>query len=458
MNDRPLIEALKAHRREFHEEWHTPGHGEHPPFVDDWLGWRSDLTEIGELAPKTDRKDPLHRSQARMAETFGVTRSWYSVQGASLPVMAGILAATTSIGKKRIVVERTAHRSVLAAMVIGGLDPIWVYPKKQYRGTLADDLIPILGSSSDVGAVVITRPTYEGIAEAITPIIAIAHHLRIPVIVDEAHGTHWYGRQGYPASAITLGADLIAHGTHKTEPTLTQTGLLHLQGDLIPQEAVELWWRLLGTSSPSYLLLASLDAYQALRHDGLWTTRWRDLSDAVRALWNEFSHLDLLQPRLEGEDGVAVDPAKLTVVGSARDIAPKILQWGWPEKVDPDGVTLILSPERSLGMVKSMLSTLPERERVVWQGRSLPKPLRRLNPREAILRSSEPVDLLEALGRVAREPLVPYPPGIPIIQPGEVISREVLEWLALWENLNPGSVDGIYRDPESQGGSVWVVT
>ena len=458
MNERPLIEALNAHRSGLRQQWHTPGHGEHPPFVDDWLRWGADLTEIGNLAPRNDRDDPIHRSEQRMAESFGVTQSWYSVQGASLPVMAGILAATTAIGKNRIVLERTSHRSVLAAMVIGGLDPIWVYPRQQYRGAIADDVVRAIHSSPEVGAVVLTRPTYEGIAEDIAPVISAAHHRHIPVVVDEAHGTHWYGRAGYPTSAIALGADLIAHGTHKTEPTLTQTGLLHLHSDLIPAAAVDVWWRLLGTSSPSYLLLASLDAYQALRHDSLWMTRWRELGEAVQVLWQEFSYLNLLQPHLRGAAGVEVDPAKLTVVGQAQDLVPKILSWGWPEKVDPDGVTLILSPERPLAMVKSMLSTLPVKDLALWQGHPLPRSVQRLSPRAAILRSAERVSMREAEGRIAREPLVPYPPGIPVVQPGEVMSRDVLEWLAVWQDINPGSVEGIYPDPDGQGGSIWVVT
>ncbi len=456
MDERPLIEAIKIHRSYPREKWHTPGHGDHPPFPDDWLAWGSDLTEVGDLAPRSDGGDPIHRSEQRMAESFGVRRTWYSVQGASLPVTAAILAATTATGKTRVVVERTAHRSALAAMVIGGLDPIWVYPKNTARGVSADDLVQTLKGSQEVGAVVLTRPTYEGIAEDIKPVIAEAHRKRIPVVVDEAHGTHWYGRIGYPTSALTLDADLVAHGAHKTEPTLTQTGLLHLQGNLIPEASIDLWWRLLGTSSPSYLLLSSLDAYQALRRDVVWTTRWRELSESMRQVWHQFPHLDLLQRRLSTETGVEVDPAKLTVWGPPADTARRILQWGWPEKVEPDGITLILSPERPLTMVKSMLSTLPASDSATRKRDPLPMPVRRLSPRAAVLRPAEAVSLGRAAGHIARDAIVPYPPGIPVVQPGEVISQEVLQWLAMWQDLNPGSIEGIY--PDDQGGSVWVVT
>ncbi len=457
MNDTPLIDAIKAHLSAGGQQWHTPGHGSTPPFDGSWLDWAADLTEVGDLAPDAGRADPIFLSEAGMAQSYGVKRSWYSVQGASLAVTAAVLGAAQQRRGKTVVVERTSHRSVLSALVVGGLEPKWVYPAAMYRGAAADQLIAAL--SSEVAAVVLTRPTYDGLAEDIVPVIAAAHRLGIPVVVDEAHGTHWYGRRGFPVSAIALGADLVAHGAHKTEPVLTQAGILHLQGNLVSESDVALWWNILATSSPSYLLMASLDAYQALRRDQTWTERWEQLAVRVRQLWATFSNVPLLQAQYQGNiSSVQVDPAKLTILGSGRQLADIIQQWGWPEKTDLGSATLILSPSRPISVVESILSTLQTMviEPPPMQQR-MPEPVSKTIPRDAMMRPGIPMMLCQAEGHVARNPLVPYPPGIPLVQPGEIISPAVVQWILEWQQAHGGLIEGVTPEPKNTGGTVWVV-
>lgn len=455
MSQMPLVDAIRAHLSENKQQWHTPGHGHILPFDGSWLNWAYDLTEVGSLSPTTDHTDPISQSMRRMAEIFGVKRSWYSVQGASLPVTAAILAATSRRGTS-VIIERTCHRSALSALIIGGLHPHWIYPTEPFHGACSGQIIEAL--TANTAAIILTRPTYDGLASDIGPVIEAAHRLSVPVVVDEAHGAHWYGRRGYPTSALELGADLVAHGAHKTEPVLTQAGLLHAQGDLIAVEEVDLWWNLLATSSPSYLLMSSLDAYQALRRDQGWTSRWEVMALQARELWHQFSGINILQAQIENRgDGTQVDPAKMTLIGDGSQIREVVERWGWAEKTEPGAVTLIFSPKGKLSVVHSMLSTLnylaikPAPQYLV-----MPKPIMQLTPREAFMRNSVSVGLQDAVGSVARRPLVPYPPGIPLVQPGEQITQDVINWVESWRTLHAGTIEGLDAEGDQEG-RVWIV-
>ncbi|MCL4352064.1 MAG: PLP-dependent transferase [Firmicutes bacterium] len=457
MSQMPLVDAIKAHLSEKKQQWHTPGHGPNLPLDGSWLNWAYDLTEVGALSPTNDRTDPISQSMRRMAEIFGVKRSWYSVQGASLPVTAAILAATSRRGTS-VVIERTCHRSALSALIIGGLEPHWIYPAQPFHGASPNQIIEAL--TPNTAALILTRPTYDGVASDIGSVVEAAHRLSVPVVVDEAHGTHWYGRQGYPTSALELGADLVAHGAHKTEPVLTQAGLLHAQGDLIAMGDVDLWWDLLSTSSPSYLLMSSLDAYQALRRDQGWTSRWEMMALQTRELWHRFSEINILQAQIEKRaDGTQADPAKMTLIGNGSQIREAVERWGWAEKTEPGAVTLIFSPTGKLSVVHSMLSTLKYLA-VTSAPKHLvmPKPIVQLTPREAFMHNPPvSVDLKNAVGNIAHRALVPYPPGIPLVQPGEEITEDVVNWVEAWQTLHAGFIEGLDAADGGRGGWVWVV-
>lgn len=458
---RPLISAIGSWVQESQskQRWHTPGHKGHAPENAEFLQWAWDVTEVGHLAPRMDRMDPLAQSQALMAKSFGVDRTWYSVQGATLPVTAAMLAAFP-LGAE-IAVDRNAHRSVLSGLVLGGFRPRWIYPDVLGGGmTLPVAADHVQAQLAGTHGVVLTHPTYDGLTRSLKPWIEAAHCLGIPVVVDEAHGAHFLGRVGFPPSAIEGGADLVAHGVHKTEPTLTQTGLLHLQGGLVEDAEVERWWSMLSTSSPSYLLLASLDHWQASRNGSDNQDRWQRWASSMREAWKEWGRLGvpIIQSWWE-ERGFRADPAKLTLWGDGERLANLLARHGWVEKFDARTVTLILHPDQNLEVLDAAIRDLLAKGDIFHQIPPNPQtPFHDapviLSPRDVLGRRARWSELESVAGLVAARAVTPYPPGIPAILPGERITGQWLEKLKRWPTENGVWIEGMDRDGQK---GMWVI-
>ncbi len=429
----PLIRMLKEWAPRTGERWHTPGHKGVAPRGDLVLSWAWDVTEVGPWVRDGGPDDPVRASERRLAEALGTERSWFSVQGASLPVMAALLA----VGRPgaTVALERHAHRSAIAALILGGFRPHWLTSPLSPAGLpLPADEGTWQSAMDHVDALLLTRPTYDGVGlsdGAVQRVIEQAHTRGQPVVVDEAHGAHWPQRAGYPQSALYLGADLVAHGVHKTEPALTQTGALHLMGRRVPAEAVDLWWNLLVTSSPSYLLLASLDQWQAERAKAEAIARWEALADQARNLWKELTCEGgrVWQFMAENALGLAADPAKLTLLGPGPEWARRLAKWGMVEKVEPGAVTWILAPHQSLDALRKALGELRP-----WsacgaaeeQPAASRLPPMVLLPREAACHRIQWVPLGQAVDRIAGRAVVPYPPGSPWLVPGELITEDLV--------------------------------
>lgn len=389
----------------------------------------------------------------RMAATAGADRTWYSVAGATLPVMAGILSAAPR--GATLLVDRAVHRSVLGALVIGGYRVRWMYPPLIKAGLplpLADLPADLAGATG----VVLTRPTYDGLTAPIDAMVKRAHAADIPVVVDEAHGSHWRGAE-YPRSALSSGADVVAHGVHKSEAALTQTGLLHLQGSRVSGDAIDRWWRLLSTSSPSYLLLGSLDRLQWERRHPSFAEDWDRLAFDMRRLWDTLQNrgLTVLQAWAQGQ-GWSVDPARLTLIGDGLELKNKLAPVGTVEKVTSHSCTLFLAPGQPLQEIIAALANAVAVDASPWLD-IVPYPVlvTAMTVREAMTREGQWISVAEAAGRVLADAITPYPPGIPMAVPGEVMSVEGVQWLREWIDLGSGMVHGI----KMKGGNwaVWVV-
>lgn len=434
-----------------------PGHKGTPPPGGAFLDWAYDVTEVGNLGPSSDRTDPIYRSEQAMAEYFGSRRTRYSVQGATLPVTAAILASAPP--ESQILVDRNAHRSVLSALIIGGYRPVWIYPE-WLDGSVALPAgwdIMVKASDERHAAAVLTSPTYEGLTDWDPEGMATLQRSGAIVVVDEAHGTHFFGRRGYPRSALALGADLVAHGPHKTEGVLTQTGLLHRVTERVSEDAVDFWWRLLQTSSPSYLLLASLDRLQGERNAKSADILWEEMAEKARGLWEAFAleAVDVLQAWWE-RGGKRADPAKLTLLGEGMELKNILQSVGPIEKADATSVTLILGPTQNLSLLKKLIPRLKPFVRPI---RGLRQPMVRLPqiyaPRFVWGRPKTLVPLRDAIGRIAAYPVTPYPPGVPVIMPGEMVNREVIDWIDIWDRGKWGIMEGIHH---SGGGQhIWVL-
>ncbi|MBP3804075.1 MAG: ornithine decarboxylase [Oribacterium sp.] len=224
-----------------------------------------DLTEVSGTDDLHHPEGILKASMERAARVFGADRTWYMVNGSTCGNLAGISSICPLNGE--LIVARNCHRSVFHALELRNITPHWVYPGFDEKfgiltGISQDSVRELLEKYPESRGVVITSPTYEGVVSDIKAIAEICHSYGVPLFVDEAHGAHFglVESAGFPESAIRSGADLVVQSAHKTLIGLNQTALLHLKSDLINQKEIERYLDIYETSSPSYILMLSLDA------------------------------------------------------------------------------------------------------------------------------------------------------------------------------------------------------
>lgn len=270
----PIVEALKnAYENptyQFHIPGHTKGNGSLPEFKK-LIGAKAlsiDTTDefdgLGTLHPATG---PIKEAQELAAKAFGAKKTFFLLNGST----AGNLALAMGLTKKgqKIVTNRNCHRSILTGMIISGAEPLWLIPKKFDEWGIWGNVTPesveeILSKNSDAGMVWITNPTYEGVVSDVKSIAEVCKKYDVPLIVDEAHACLWNFNNHLPTTALKLGADAVVHSLHKTGGSMSQSSMLHIaENSKIDCDAVEKALKLLHTTSPSLMLLASLDAARA---------------------------------------------------------------------------------------------------------------------------------------------------------------------------------------------------
>ncbi len=450
----PLARALDAAAPR--ERLHMPGHfGRVPPLAAPWAlaaaAW--DQTESAGLDALSEPTGVLAGLSARAAAAYGASAAWLSVQGATLPMLAGALAMVPAGG--RVLADRQSHRSVLAAAILGGWWVDWVSPARVGDPPdVADWLAKLSGPRPD--AVLPLYPSYDGRGVDLGPVVAAAHARGSRVLVDAAHGAHLGRAAALPPHPLAWGPDLVAHGLHKTEPVLTQTGLL-LAGAAGEAASVGEWMRRLSTSSPSYLLLASIDQYIEGRRAG--DGGWGAWAEQMAAVWDRLAGRGFsIGQRDWARTGRWADPAKLTVRGDGAVLAARLRAAGFePEHAAADGVTLIVGPalgydrhewERVVAALGE--PTAPPADLAAWP----PPGTAVLRPAAAVAGPRRQVALGAAAGLVAATEVTPYPPGVPVVVPGERISAEAAQWLQDW--LGRGArVEGV--EPSREGAALWVV-
>ncbi|MBQ1612672.1 MAG: aminotransferase class I/II-fold pyridoxal phosphate-dependent enzyme, partial [Alphaproteobacteria bacterium] len=270
----PIVDALKqAYENptyQFHIPGHTRGGGTLPEFKK-LIGAKAlsvDTTDefdnLGTLHPATG---PIKEAQELAARAFGAKKTFFLLNGST----AGNLAIAMGLTKKgqKIVTNRNCHRSILTGMIISGAEPLWLVPKKFEDWGIWGYITPesveeTLSKNNDVSMVWITNPTYEGVVSDIKSISKVCKKYNVPLIVDEAHACLWNFNKHLPTPALQLGADAVVQSLHKTGGSMSQSSMLHIaENSLIDADSVEKALKLLHTTSPSLILLASLDAARA---------------------------------------------------------------------------------------------------------------------------------------------------------------------------------------------------
>jgi arginine/lysine/ornithine decarboxylase len=426
----PLVDALRACADRQNAPFHTPGHKYGRRLSPELPGFVADLPELPELDNLFAPQGVIQAAQELAAQTFGADRTWFLANGSTCGIQAAVLATCPPDAK--IILPRNVHQSAIAALILSGAVPIFVYPDYDAEHDIAHGVAPetiaqALDQHPDAKAVLVVSPTYYGVCSDLQAIAELAHQRQIPLLVDEAHGAHFAFHPALPRAALAAGADLTVQSTHKTLSALTQASMLHVQGDRIDRDRLTQALQMVQSSSPSYLLLASLDAAReqmATQGTALLSETLR-LADQARSRLQAlgFSTLD------------ACDLTRLTVTGLDGFAADERLHQDF-------GVTAELPSLRNLTFIISLGNLQSDIDRLVeaFQKIDLPAaaristsplvpPLPVLTPRAAFFAAAKTVERDRAVDQISAELVCPYPPGIPVLIPGERITANAIDQL-----------------------------
>jgi arginine decarboxylase len=453
----PIVDALQAWVSKSHAPFYTPGHklgiGMNPLLKNRWgtdvFGW--DLPELPGLDNLHAPSGIIAHAQALVAAVFGAQQTWFLVNGSTAGVIAAILA-TCGEGDK-IMLPRNIHSSAIAGIIHAGAVPIFITPAYDRSFDIAHSITPesvkfALEQHPDVKAVMLVYPTYYGACGDLAAIAEIVHSYDIPLLVDEAHGAHFCFHPDLPPAALTAGADLTVQSTHKLLGSLTQSAMLHVNSNRIDRDKISRSLRLLQTTSPSYLLLASLDAarHQMALHGEELMSQTIDLAKIARTKISQIDGLSVVELDTSSPGYKYLDPTRLTVTVTGLNLtgfaADEIL-------TDRLGVVAELPSMRHLTFIISLGNTPADIDRLIsaftelatnhaetkcLELRSIEPPDTILTemvitPRQADRARHVSVSIDDAIGKISAESICPYPPGIPVLIPGEIITVEALDYL-----------------------------
>lgn len=441
-----LYDSLLKYRDSGYYPMHMPGHKRNTELLAMVDPYSIDITEIEDFDNLHRPEGILKKGMEEWAAFYGSQNSYYLVGGSTAGILTGI-SACTDRGDK-ILMARNCHKSVYHAVYLRGLRPVYLYPPVIKEFGIHASLPPerveeVLGREEGIRLVVITSPTYEGVVSDVKAIAEITHRYGIPLMVDEAHGAHLGFHKSFPEGSVTKGADIVVHSIHKTLPAFTQTALLHVNGSLADKEKIERYLSIYQSSSPSYVLMAGLEKCLELLK-----SRGRELFDNYSEMLGEFyciaeelKNIRLLtEKEIERAGSYGFDPSKLVVSVRGSDITGKGL---YDALLDPYRIQMeMVSRDYVLGMT-SIGDRKEGLDRLAQALLAMDKKMERREGQEedfsfyepeAVMTSEKAADapkrevpLAESEGFVAAEYLYLYPPGIPLLVPGERIGRDLLK-------------------------------
>ena len=449
-----LLQLLEDYSREGTAPFHMPGHKRNTKlaYYLERLGADLDLTEIPGFDDLHAPEGILANAMAQTADLYGSDAAFFLVNGSTGGILAGIRAAT-SYGD-RVLVARNCHKAVYHALELCGLEPVFLQPPIIPDFGCAASLSPeavkaTLDTIPEIRLVILTSPTYEGILSDVHAICQAAHAHHIPVLVDEAHGAHLGLVDCFPPGAISQGADLVIQSVHKTLPSLTQTAVLHVKSNLLSQKEVARQLGIFQTSSPSYLLMASLDGCVHLLQQHKkelfadWKQRLLDFEEKIKPL----KHIQILgygrHKQVQISEVYGCDPSKL-VIGCRNTTLGGIELMEQLQKcyhiqlemalehyaVAMTGIGDHAKEMDDLAFALLELENLYGKNSMQKEPLCLPPmPQARISPAKAADCRWKLVSPPKAIGAVCGEFIWAYPPGIPLMIPGEILSREWIEHL-----------------------------
>lgn len=472
-----IYDKLKDYSDSDYYGFHMPGHKRNLDMLKSTVPYKIDITEIEGFDDLHHAEGILKEAQIRAARIYHADETHFLINGSTV----GILSAIAGVTKKgdTILVARNCHKSVYHAIYMNELNPVYLYPEFNHCAQLntevsADDVREALDKYPSIRAVVIVSPTYDGVVSDVEAIAEAVHEKGIPLIVDEAHGAHFGFHPYFPQNANTRGADIVIHSLHKTLPALTQTALLHINGSLASRKGVRDYLRMLQSSSPSYVLMSSIDSCIDMLEN-----RRKELFDPyVKMLEKMRGRLRQLK-RLELVETENFDRSKIVISVRHADMSSKrlyrMLLDEYHLQMEMVAGTYILAMtsigdtedgvERLASALEEIDAQADERMRSGRCLEEVPALIGASLPRlEVVYNSSVMENMLdeaaisaalgsevrrlpwkESVGHISTEYAYLYPPGSPLIVPGERVSQEAADMLQWYHNLR-FAIEGLKED------------
>ena len=449
----PLVEALEKFYHnpmvQFHIPGHTGGKAAYTTFKE-LIGTRAlslDTTDefdnLGTLHPATG---PIKEAQELAAAAFGAAKTFFLVGGSTVGNLA-LAMGLTKQGQK-VIVNRNCHRSILTGLIISGAQPAWVVPEKLEKWSLWGQIEPAsieksLKENSDVAMVWITNPTYEGVVSDIKAISEICKKYNVPLIVDEAHGSLWNFNKNLPVSSLHLGADAVVHSIHKTGGSMSQSSMLHIaHGSKFDAVKIEKAVQLLQTTSPSMLLMASLDAARAnleSKRGKRQLKRTIQFAEYIRKKLGKVNGVKCLEPCEKYNRDITKIFIKIEGLSGKRLESILEIDYGIEiESASDEGVLFLVNIGNTKQEIKYLVDSIEKIVALKYSDiyyiekrKHMPMitPQIVMNPRDAFYSDKETVPKEQAIGRICSEMIAECPPGISVLLPGELITEAHLPYL-----------------------------
>ncbi len=450
----PLVEAMLNYKKSPMTGFHIPGHNRGNGVLSDFcnlvgsdvlsIDTTDEFDNLGTLHPATGA---IEKAQMLAAQAFGSRKTYFVTGGSTIANLALAFAFTSPFDE--VLIGRNCHRSVLTGLIISGAKVNWVIPKKFddwaiFGNIEASDVEEKLKNNRNIKLVWITNPTYEGVVSDVKKISEICKHYKVFLIVDEAHGCLWNFNSKFPKTALELGADAVVHSLHKTGGAMTQSSMLHIsKNSKFEDEKITHALKLLHTTSPSLLLLASLDAARA----NLQSSNGKKmLENAIEnALYFRTEARKIEKLNIFDENNLDITKIFLKIEGLSGVELEYILENDYKieiESASDEGVLILSNIGNTRQEFEYLINSLKEISKKEYPKRQLNNKIMPLidpeivmNLREAYFAPKEYINKNDAIGRISSEVVALCPPGISILLPGEIIKKEHLPYLFSYEKI-----------------------
>lgn len=458
----PLFSAIKEYNRRRPAYFCIPGHRYEngiDPLFQDAVGdgiFGFDLTETPLTDDLHNASGAIREAEELAADLWGADYTHFLINGTTCGNQAAII--TISGGGRKIAIPRNAHKSALMGLIIGGGRPVYITPDFEpdwglHGGITPDQVAEMFAVNPDCQGVMIVSPTYFGIVSDIKGIAEVCHQHGAVLIVDEAHGAHCYFSDKLPAGSLEAGADIVIQSIHKVAGSFGQSSMIHVKSNLVDRKQLEANLHLVQSTSPSYILMTSLDM---ARHDlalrgGQMVDKALELARDARHQINRLPGIACAGREIIGKAGIYdLDETRLTISAAEIGLTGFDLQEMLFEEYninmeqanyhDTLAIVTFANQKNDLDRLVTALSSVSAKYAdgpPLPQAAALPAcPEYVISPRDAYFAPKKRISWKDCRGRISGEMIAPYPPGIPVIYNGERISDEVWEFLTEYKSAN----------------------